>query len=102
MKDATVVLRRGDPIGFVEDVCALVADAVSQVRPSRPIDGDLVAVYAELVAALARLRRAELAAGPRGEARVNIVDHLLMRLEEAQTSDGRAPLIDVVDRLHGE
>src|SRR3989442_14998006 len=102
MSERIVVLRDDDPLPFVEDACAAAADAVNEIRLAGPAKTDLDEVYAELVGALARLRRSVIAAGPSGQIRVKIVDHLLMRLHEASEGQVAIRIVDIADRLHGE
>lgn len=102
MTDRIVVLRSNDSLSFVADVCGALAEAVSEIRLVRPGDQDLIAVYAEMVRALARLTRPALATGPSATVRLAMVDHLLGRLREAQAGEISMPVIDIVDRLHEE
>nr|MDQ6949177.1 hypothetical protein [Actinomycetota bacterium] len=60
-----------------------------------------VEAYAELVVAFARLVRPRLLDD--GETvRVAVMDHLLDRLTQARTGLIALPVLDIVDRLHGE
>jgi len=102
MADRAVVLRTDDGIGFVADGCAALADAVNQVRVARRSEADLVDAYAEMVVAYSRLVRGRLADDPHAAARVNIIDHLVGRLRQAQAGDITLPVVDIVDRLHAE
>ena len=101
MKERIVVLRAKDGMSFVVEACAVLAEAVNEVSPARNADANLITVYAEMVRAYARLVRPRLVA--QGEAvRVALIDHLLGRLAEAQAGVRAVPVVDVVDRVHGE
>ncbi len=95
--DRVVVLRSDDPLAFVADACAAAAASVGQPRPWRPNDVGMVDAYAELVVAYARLARPRLSG-----ARLAIVDHLVERVAQARNGEIATPLVDIVDRLHGE
>ncbi len=95
--DRVVVLRSDDPHAFVADACAAAAATVGQPRPWRPSDAGMVDAYAELVVAYARLARPRLSG-----ARLTIVDHLVERVAQARAGEIATPLVDIVDRLHGE
>jgi hypothetical protein len=97
-----VVLRSEDPLTFVADACAVLADAVNEVRVVRGADSDLVDVYAETVLAHCRLVRRQLADDPAGQVRANIIDHLVERLRQTRAGEISMAVLDVVDRLHGE
>jgi hypothetical protein len=97
-----VVLRGDDAVGFLADSCGVLADAVNEVRVSRTTDPDLVEVYAELVVAYSRLVRRRLDADPGSTVRVNILGHLEERIRQATAGEIAWPVLDVVDRLHGE
>lgn len=102
MTDRVVVLRADDGIGFVADACAALADVVNQVRAVRAGDADLVDAYAETVVAYSRLVLDRLDGDPHAETRRNIIDHLVGRLRQAQAGEITPPVLDIVDRLHGE
>ena len=102
MGDRVVVLRTDDGIGFVADACAASAEAVHQVRVSRATDADLGDAYTELVIAYSELVRRRLTDDPHATTRITIIDHLLGRIRQAQAGDITVPVLDVVDRLHGE
>lgn len=102
MADRVVVLRSDDALGFVADACAAIADAVNQVRIVRSGDQALVDVYAELVVAYSRLVHRDLAGDPADTARVNIIDHLVERVGQAQAGEITPPVLDVVDQLDAE
>jgi hypothetical protein len=57
MPDRVVVLRSHDPLSFVADTCAALADAVNEPHVWSPSHGELVAAYAGLVRAYAGLVR---------------------------------------------
>ena len=95
--DRVVVLRPDDPIGFLAEVCAAAAAAANELRVARVTDAALVDVYAELVVAYARVERNTYTG-----ARLAIIDHLIERIAEARRGEIVTPLVDIVDRLHGE
>ena len=95
--DRVVVLRQDDAVSFLADACAAAGDAVNEMRGWRPSDLALVAVYAELVVAYARLLRSEF-----DGVKLAIIDHLIERVAESRAGKLTAPLADIVDRLHGE
>ncbi len=101
MVDRVVVLHADDGLSFIADACAAMADAVNETRLGTAGHADLVEAYAEMVVAFARLVRPRLLDD--GETvRVAVMDHLLDRLTEARTGLIALPVLDVVDRLHGE
>lgn len=100
--DRVVVLRRDDPVRFVADACAALAESVNEIRLVRLNDGCVVEAYAELVVAYSALIRARLAEDPQERARVAVLDHLTERLRQAQRGEIAIRVVDVVDRLHGE
>ena len=101
MVDRVVVLHADDGLSFIADGCAVMADAVNETRLVTSGHADLVEAYAEMVVAFARLVRPRLLDD--GETiRVAVMDHLLDRLTEARTGLIALPVLDVVDRLHGE
>jgi hypothetical protein len=78
-----------------------MADAVNETRLVTAGHADLVEAYAEMVVAFARLVRPRLLDD--GETvRVAVMDHLLDRLMQARTGLIALPVLDIVDRLHGE
>ena len=91
------MLRRDDPLAFLADACAAAAAAVSEPRRWRPSDLAMIDLYAELVVAHARLVRPHLHGS-----RLAIVDHLVGRIAQARSGEITTPLVDIVDRLHGE
>lgn len=97
MNDRIVVLNRDDPLAFVGDACAAFAESANRIRVGRAVERDLTAAYAEMVVAYSGLLRDRL-----GEPRTAIVDHLIMRLRQAQAGEIAVPVLDIVDRLHGE
>ena len=101
MVDRVVVLHADDGLSFIADACAVMADAVNETRLVTSGHANLVEAYAEMVVAFARLVRPRLLDD--GETvRVAVIDHLLHRLTEARTGLIALPVLDVVDRLHGE
>ncbi len=101
MVDRVVVLHADDGLSFIADACAAMADAVNETRLVTPGHANLVDAYAEMVVAFARLVRPRLLDD--GETvRVAVMDHLLDRLIEARTGLLALPILDVIDRLHGE
>ncbi len=101
MVDRVVVLHGDDGLSFIADACAAMADAANETRLVSAGRSALVDAYAEVVAALARLLRPRLMED--GETvRVAVIDHLLDRLCQARTGAIALPLVDIVDRLHGE
>lgn len=100
MTDRIVVLKADDPVSFVAEACAALADAVNEIRIQRRGDVVLVKAYAEMVVAYAQLLRPELSA--QGDARLAIIDHLVMRLRQAQADEITMSVQEIVDRLHGE
>ena len=99
--DKVVVLRAQDGLSFVADACSALAEAVSEIRVAKRSEPDLLDVYTELVVAYVRLSRPRLLAQQEA-VRVAILDHLMERLAQAQDGAIRLPVIDIVDRLHGE
>ena len=97
MVDRVVVLRAGDPVAFLAESCGAATDAVNEVRVATPADAALVEVYAELVVAYARVERNSYSG-----ARLAVVDHLIERIAQARAGEIVTPLVDIVDRLHGE
>ena len=81
--DRVVVLRTRDPLGFVADVCAALADAVNEIRVSSVGERELEATYAEMVVAYSRLLRPAAAEAGSGVARAAVIDHLVERLRQA-------------------
>lgn len=102
MSEHIVVLRTHDPVSFLADACAALAQAVNEVRAARPMDSELVDVYAEAVGAYARLMRGRMQDDSTANTRVRRVEHLLVRLDEARAGIVRLPVLEIVDRLHGE
>jgi hypothetical protein len=98
MAESIVILRTGDPVGFVAAACAAAAEQANRIRVAGPGHRDLARVYAELVVAYSHLVRRDLD----DLVRSNIIEHLVGRVREAQNGDVAIPLLDVVDRLHAE
>jgi len=101
MVDRVVVLHADDGLSFIADACAVMADAVSETRLVTAGQADLVDAYAEMVLAFSRLVRPRLL-GDGETVRVAVMDHLLDRLTEARTGLIALPVLDIIDRLHGE
>ena len=95
--DRVVVLRPDDPVAFLAEACAAAADAVNELRVASVADAALVDVYAELVVAYARVERNSYSG-----ARLAVIDHLIERIAQACGGEIVTPLVDIVDRLHGE
>jgi hypothetical protein len=101
MVDRVVVLHADDGLSFVADACAVMADAVDETRLVTAGHADLVEAYAEMVVAFGRLVSPRLLDD--GETvRVSVMDHLLDRLVQARAGLIALPVLDIVDRLHGE
>lgn len=101
MVDRVVVLHADDGLSFIAEACAVMADAVNETRLVTAGHADLVEAYAEMVVAFTRLVRPRLLDD--GETvRVAVMDHLLDRLTQARTGLITLPVLDIVDRLHGE
>jgi putative IMPACT (imprinted ancient) family translation regulator len=60
MGDRVVVLRSDDPLGFVADACAAVAELVNETHLWHLSDQLATETYAELLVALANLVRPDL------------------------------------------
>jgi hypothetical protein len=95
--DRVVVLRPDNPVAFLAEACAAAAEAANELRVARATDAALVDVYAELVVAYARVERTSGIG-----ARLAIIDHLIERVTQARRGEIVTPLVDIVDRLHGE
>ena len=63
----------------------------------RAAERSLVDVYAELVIAYARVERNSYSG-----ARLAVIDHLIERIAQERGGEIVTPLVDIVDRLHGE
>ena len=102
MSDRIVVLHSEQPYQFLVDACAALADATNEPHAWSSADEELVAVYAEVVTALARLRREELDGQRGSEVHLAIIDHLIERIRQTRAGEIEFRLADVVDRLHAE
>ena len=102
MSERIVVLRSEQPMRFLVDVCAALADAVNEPRAWRSSGAERLTVYAEAVSALARLGRAQLPEGSGAEVGIAVIDHLLERLRQTRGGEIHMPLADVIDRLQAE
>ncbi len=101
MVDRIVVLHADDGRSFIADACAAMADSVNETRLVTAGHSELLDAYAEVVVALTWLVRPRLMED--GETvRVAVIDHLLDRLSQARTGAIALPVVDIVDRLHGE
>jgi hypothetical protein len=96
--DRLLVLRSEAPLTFVADACAALADTVNEPHPCSDAHEERVAVYAAMVRAYADLLRPAVT----DEVWLQIVDHLLGRLTQAEVGEIVTPVADIVDRLHGE
>ncbi|WP_063127318.1 hypothetical protein [Nocardia fusca] len=76
----------------------MLAGQVNRLRVAGPEQGSLVEVYAEMVLAYARLRRRELD----DPVRIQIIDHLTERVDQAQLGQIGLAVADLADRLHAE
>lgn len=102
MGEQVVVLDRRRPLRFLDDVCAALAEAVSETPETEPEYEELAAVYGEVVGAYARLLREELSRVPEtSQVWLNIVDHLLMRLREVRSRERLMKVVEIADQLHG-
>jgi hypothetical protein len=102
VNDRVVVFRADNPLGFVADVCAALADSVNEIRELRPTDKTLEETYAEMLCAYASLMHPVIAGAPSSESRLAIIEHLLDRLRQARAGDINYSLLNVADRLHAE
>ena len=102
MGDQVVVLRSDDPLAFVADACAAVADIVNETHLWHSSDQLVTDTYAELLVALANLTRPTLITDASSGAQLAIVDHLVERLRQARAGEFDVPVLDVADRLHAE
>ena len=102
VKDRVVVLRSDDPLGFVADSCAALADSVNETREWRHSDQVRVEAYAELLCSYAKLMRPALASEPDSAVRLAVTDHLIDRLAQARAGDIKMSVLDIADRLHAE
>ncbi len=102
MKDRVVVLRSDDPLEFVADCCAALADSVNETREWRPSDEARIEVYAELLCSYANLTSPDFAADPGSAVQLAVIEHLVERLAQARAGDVNMSVLDVADRLHAE
>lgn len=102
MSERIAVLRSGQSLQFLVDACAALADEVNKPHAWTNADDELSNVYAEIVAALARLRREELAGRSESNVQIAIIDYLIERVRQAKAGEISVRLADVVDRLHAE
>ena len=102
MGDRVVVLRSDDPLGFVADACAAVAELVNGTHLWHSSDQLVTETYAELLVAFANLVRPDLIADANSGTQLAIIDHLVERLRQARAGEFNVPALDVADRLHAE
>jgi hypothetical protein len=102
MGDRVVVLRSDDPLGFVADACAAVAELVNEAHLWRSSDQLVTETYAELLVAFANLVRPGLIADPNSGTQLAIIGHLVERVRQARAGEFNVPVLDVADRLHAE
>lgn len=102
MADRIVVLKAEDPISFVADACAALAEAVNEIRLSTVGEHDLEAAYAEMVVAYSHLVLPTVRTDRQGVARAAVIAHLVTRLRQAQDGEVSLSVLEIVDRLHGE
>ncbi len=98
MSQRIVILRDHDPVSFVADGCAALADAANELHVWSAGHEELLAVYAAMVRTYAGLVRPSID----DEAKGRIIDHVLERLGQAERGEIMAPVLDIADRLHGE
>lgn len=102
MTDRIVFLDSAQPLGFLDDACCALADAVSDTAETDDAHDELAAVYAEVVGAYGRLLHEELSRLPEiSKAWLDIVDHLLVRLAEVRGRELPISVLEVADQLHG-
>lgn len=100
--DRIVILDPAQPLRFVDDACQALADAVSDTAEGDDVHDELAAVYAEVVGAYGRLLSEELRRLPEiSKAWLDIVDHLLVRLQEVRGRELPISVLEVADQLHG-
>jgi hypothetical protein len=97
MAERVVVLRTHDPVSFIADASAALANAVNEPHAWSTAHEELVAAYAALVRAYAGL----VLSSVRDEVQVRIIDHVLMRLGQSERGEILTPVAEIVDRLHG-
>jgi hypothetical protein len=97
MAERIVVFHNHDPLSFVADGCAALAEAVNEPHVWSVADEELIAAYAAMVRVYAGLVRPTV----QGEVTGRIIDHVLERLGQAERGQIATPVLDIVDRLHG-
>jgi hypothetical protein len=102
MSDQVLILRRDNPLDFVANVCAALADSVNELRVSRMGDHLLIDTYAEMLRAYSNLLRPALAGDAGCAVQIKVIDHLAERLGQARAGEISIPVLDVADRLHAE
>ena len=102
MSDQVLILRRDNPLDFVANACAALADLANELRVSRMGDQLLIETYAEMLRAYSNVLRPALVGDPRCAVQVKVIDHLVERLDQARAGEISIPLLDIADRLHAE
>jgi hypothetical protein len=102
MSDQVLILRRDNPLDFVANACAALADLVNELRVSRIVDQLTIETYAEMLRAYSNLLRPALVGDPGCAVQVKVVNHLVERLVQARAGDISIPLLEIADRLHAE
>ena len=102
MSDQVLILRRENPLDFVANACAALADSVNELRASHVGDHLLIETYAEILRAYFNLLRQALVGDPSCAVQVKVIDHLVERLDQARAGEISIPLLDIADRLHAE
>ena len=97
-----LILRRENPLDFVANACAALADSVNELRTSRVGDHLLIETYAEMLRAYSNLLRPTLVGDPSCTTQVKVIDHLVERLGQARAGEISIPVLDFADRLHAE
>jgi hypothetical protein len=102
MGDQVLILRRDNPLDFVAEVCAALADSINEIHISRKGDRLLADTYAEMLCAYSNLLRPGMVVDPGSSIQLNVIDHLVERLGQARDGTISIPLLDIADRLHAE
>jgi hypothetical protein len=102
MSDQVLILRRDNPLDFVANACAALADSANELRMSRVGDDLLIETYAEMLRAYSNLLRPTLVGDPSCATQVKVIDHLVERLRQARAGEISIPVLDIADRLHAE
>jgi hypothetical protein len=99
MSDQVLILSRDNPLDFVANACAALADFVNELRVSLVGDHLLIETYAEMLRAYSNLLRPALVGDPSCAVHVKVIDHLVERLDQARVGEISIPLLDIVDRF---